>query len=475
MIEDIKKELINTVVVKKIDRISRSILDFERLYMFFAEKKITFKALQGSIETETAIGRGMMRSVLVFAQMERELTAERTRDGMASKGSHGGYLGGYPILGYDIDYEASKFIPNENERPIVQMIFEIYRKTGSLSETAKQLNEKGYRTKEWTSKKKRRHAAGKFGKSGLSRMLKSPLYIGMRAYKGGIVKGEQEAIIEKELFDEVQKILAINNVTKKSLRSSSKEFLLSGLVRCGTCRSGMGPSYSTSKGRPYFYYRCWRDNDRSKDPCTVKRIKARELEKLVVNELKQLGRNPHILKEVAENAVKADREKVKEFTDKIAGLEKTMHQIRQEAKNLLSVLREEGSEAKNCSFVIDELKGLEQRESQIKTQIGELEIEKSVAETRIIDVNVVYENVKEFNAVFDKLSLQDKFDLIHLVVKRITYYDQPLKKDKQGKSGKIKMDLWELPIGPPDLDPNSANYKGFAESRIWLLGHDSNM
>lgn len=178
LMADVHKGKINTVIVKKVDRLSRSIIDFENIYKAFDEKNVDLISLQENFDTSTAIGRAVIRIVLVFAQMEREQTSERTMDVMAFRAKQGMFNGGYPRLGYDIDYENKRLVVNEPEALIAKEIFELYLQKGSLSETAKALNEKGYRLKAWTARTGRTMGGEKFAKNSLNRILRDPVYVG---------------------------------------------------------------------------------------------------------------------------------------------------------------------------------------------------------------------------------------------------------------------------------------------------------
>lgn len=200
MMADIQRGKINTVIVKKIDRLSRSIIDFENVYKLFDDKGIDLISIQENFDTSTAIGRSVIRIVLIFAQLEREQTSERTIDVMAYRAKQGLFNGGYPRLGYDIDYENKSLVPNESEIPIVNEIFATYIRLGSLSETAKELNNKGYRLKSWTTSAGRKRVGEKFQKNNVSRILNDPVYIGKVKYKNNIYDGQHKAIVSDDLF-----------------------------------------------------------------------------------------------------------------------------------------------------------------------------------------------------------------------------------------------------------------------------------
>ena len=189
MMSDIQRGKINTVIVKKIDRLSRSIIDFENIYKHFDQKGVDLISIQENFDTSTAIGRSVIRVVLVFAQLEREQTSERTIDVMAFRAKQGLFNGGYPRLGYDIDSEKKCLVPCKSEIPVVKEIYETYLKNGSLTETAAKINAKGHRMKSWTTRSDRKSGGHKFQKSNVSRMLEDPVHIGVVECKTGIYKG----------------------------------------------------------------------------------------------------------------------------------------------------------------------------------------------------------------------------------------------------------------------------------------------
>jgi len=338
MMSDINSGKINTVIVKKVDRLSRSILDFEHLYKVFEEKNVDMISLQENFDTSTAIGRSVIRIVLIFAQLEREQTSERTIDVMAYRAKLGLFNGGYPRLGYDIDSENKGLIPCESEIPAIKELFSTYVKLGSLSETAMAMNERGFRLKSWTTRQGIARGGERFQKTNVSRILNDPVYIGKVRYKGSVYDGQHQAIISNELFNAVQGILQANNITKSGYRQAENTFLLKGLIRCGSCKTAMAPSYAIKKGKKYFYYRCNVDNDKSKTKCRIGSVHAQKVEQLVVDELKFLSQDPRIIEGVVENATRDQKVRAKELALQKKTIQDKLLLIDKKAKNLIDVL-----------------------------------------------------------------------------------------------------------------------------------------
>ena len=471
MMADIHKGKINTVIVKKIDRLSRSIIDFENLYKNFQELGVDLISTQENFDTSTAIGRSVIRIVLIFAQLEREQTSERTIDVMAHRAKQGLFNGGYPRLGFDIDYENKCLIPNENEIPVAKEIFSTYLRLGSLSETAIEMNNRGYRLKTWTTSAGRNRGGQKFQKNSISRILNDPVYIGKVRYKNNIYEGQHQAIVSVELFEAVQSILKANNISKTGYRQNENTFFLKGLIRCGCCKSAMAPSFAYSKGTKYFYYRCTVDNDRSQKVCRIGSVHARKVENLVVEELKFISSKPMIIEGVVENATKGQREKVKGLLVKKKNLQDNLAQIDKKARNLLEVLGESGSKSSRSDYIVKELDDLSIQSKQLKSEIESIEFEANHLDNKIVSVETILENFKIFRSIYDHLTPDEKYDLLHLLVKKVVYFEEE-GKDKDGKKvGKIKMDLWELPT----IDPSKLSSADvFAERSAWLPFADSN-
>ena len=151
LIEDIKIGKINCVVVYKVDRLSRSLIDFVQLLELFEQNKVTFVSVTQQFSTNTSMGRLTLNILLSFAQFEREIISERTKDKMASARKKGKWLGGTPALGYDIDKNLKKLVINPKEAEIVRIIYDLYLKGYSLKLLGRELDKMGYKTKLYTS------------------------------------------------------------------------------------------------------------------------------------------------------------------------------------------------------------------------------------------------------------------------------------------------------------------------------------
>jgi site-specific DNA recombinase len=139
LLEDARSGRIDCVVVYKVDRLSRSLLDFARIMEVFDQQGVSFVSVTQQFNTASSMGRLMLNVLLSFAQFERELISERTRDKMRAARRKGKRLGGTPVLGYDVDPETRRLVVNPQEAQRVRDIFDLYLQLGGMIPTVREL------------------------------------------------------------------------------------------------------------------------------------------------------------------------------------------------------------------------------------------------------------------------------------------------------------------------------------------------
>lgn len=207
LLSDIDEGRIDCVVVYKVDRLSRSLLDFTRIMERFEQRSVSFVSLTQQFNTTTSLGRLTMNILLSFAQFEREIIGERTRDKLAASRRKGKWVGGRPPLGYDVTAAGGALVINEGEAAQVREMFALYRHHGALDLVVEELNRRGWSTKRWTSRPGQLHPGQPFSKQGLLRALRNVTYTGQVNYKGAIYPGEHPAVVEREMWEEVNRQL----------------------------------------------------------------------------------------------------------------------------------------------------------------------------------------------------------------------------------------------------------------------------
>lgn len=279
LITDIKAGKIQIVVVYKIDRLTRSLMDFSKLVEVFDDYGVTFVSVTQSFNTTTSMGRLTLNVLLSFAQFEREVTGERIRDKIAASKKKGMWMGGFPPLGYQrID---KKLIPHPEDSKTVQFIFEEYLKCGSVRRLKDIVYERGFKTPIRTSIKGRTYGGAHLSRGHLYQILRNPLYIGKVRHKGEVYDGLHDGIIEQGVFDDVQQQLNANRFDRNKATVKSGN-LLKGLLY-GCDGSIYSPTYTSKKGRRYSYYISqnliqYRDHPKG----VMARLPAYEAEKTII-------------------------------------------------------------------------------------------------------------------------------------------------------------------------------------------------
>ena len=256
LLQAVEVRELDCVVVYKVDRLSRSLLDFTRMLSVFEKHKVSFVAVTQQFNTSTSLGRLTLNILLSFAQFERELIGERTRDKMSAARRKGKWVGGCPVLGYDIDPAGGRLVVNEAEAERVRVIFALFEENRSILLTLAEIERQGWRLKSWTRKTGQFRAGGPFATNSLRRLLTNIVYTGEIRHKGRPYPGEHAAILAPGTWERVQNLIT-QRVTLERAGSRNKHLaLLSGLLYCESCGTRMVYSYSGKNDRKYPYYVC---------------------------------------------------------------------------------------------------------------------------------------------------------------------------------------------------------------------------
>ena len=253
MLEDIRKGLIQTVMVYKVDRLSRSIMDFHNMMKEFDKHGCNFVSITQAFDTSTSMGKLTLNMLLSFAQFEREVSSERVRDKIRASKAKGLWTGGIPKLGYDI--KDKKLVINPVEAEQVRSIFEGYLQCGSLAELERFAEIKGFKHKGWMTNKGEHKGGKPFKTSALHRLLHEKLYLGMIENKrtGQAFKGQHEAIISKELWEKVQTKLKENDNCANHTRCRNNNLLTGKLFSTeGTLFTNQSNSKKKNTKRHYY-------------------------------------------------------------------------------------------------------------------------------------------------------------------------------------------------------------------------------
>ena len=294
LLEDIKKGRIDVVVVYKVDRLTRSLMDFARIVEVFDGQGVSFVSVTQAFNTTSSMGRLTLNVLLSFAQFERDVTGERIRDKIAASKARGIWMGGNIPLGYDLG--DRQLVPNPQEADTVRHICRRYLELKSLPALAKDLTAAGIFTKRWVSRAGRVHGGIAFNCSALSHILKNRIYLGEIVHQGKAYDGEHDAIMDKALFDAVQAQLAANHHRHTTRKTRAGACPLTGKIFDGDGLP-MRPSFSYGRGKKmYRYYvsECLLPNGKVANGSNLQgtRLPATRIEKLLFQAIGDLLPEP---------------------------------------------------------------------------------------------------------------------------------------------------------------------------------------
>jgi DNA invertase Pin-like site-specific DNA recombinase len=282
LLVDIEARRVDVVVVYKIDRLSRALMDFAKLVEVFDRNEVTFVSVTQSFNTTTSMGRLTLNILLSFAQFEREVIGERIRDKFAASRKKGMWMGGFVPLGYDV--RDRKLVVNKADAATVRMIFQRFTKIGSATELVRALRTEGTCGKQ-----------GKLVDKGyVYKLLNNRVYVGEAVHKGTAYPGEHQPIIDRALWDRVHAILRESPRKRGAHTRAQTPALLKGLIFGPTGRA-MTPAHTRKGDKLYRYYVSTDVLKRDAEACTVRRVPAAEIESAVVEQLRGLLRSPEII------------------------------------------------------------------------------------------------------------------------------------------------------------------------------------
>jgi DNA invertase Pin-like site-specific DNA recombinase len=298
LLADIEGGLVDVVVVYKIDRLSRSLMDFAKLVQTFDAHEVTFVSVTQSFNTTTSMGRLTLNILLSFAQFEREVIGERVRDKIAASRARGMWMGGPVPLGYRV--ENRKLLVDEPAAATVRRVFEGFAEIGSGKRLLPILREEGLLTK----------TGRPFDKGALYKLLGNRVYLGEAVHKGRSYPGEHQAIVPRALWDRVHAILTQSPRTRGQQSRNQNPALLRGLL-FGPDGRAMSPSHTRKKGKLYRYYVSQTVLQGGANDAAHMRLPAGEIEGIVMAQVRTILREP----EIVVGTWRAAREEVPDLTE----------------------------------------------------------------------------------------------------------------------------------------------------------------
>ena len=411
LLADIKAGKIDCVIVYKVDRLSRSLMDFARIIEIFDSQNISFVSVTQQFNTATSMGRLVLNVLLSFAQFEREMISERVRDKVAASRRRGKWSGGMPLMGYTV--ENTKLVVDEIEAASVRQIFELYLENQSLLPTVRELNRRGWTTKRWVTKKGDRRGGRTFTRNALYKLLTNITYIGKIKYKDETHVGEHAAIVPVEIFDRVQTNLKRNGQSGGPMVRNKHSALLKGLLHCKSCGCVMTHSFSCKGNKRYRYYVCGTAMQRGWSECPAPSVPAGEIERFVVDQIRTIGKDPALLKQTFIEVQQRNHVECKRLSDEQKSLAR---QMRDDHAKLQAIVANPN--------ITSKLSGLSEIQSRLETaacRSQQITAELAVLEAQKIDDQQITTVLAGFDNLWQTLPPKEQVRLVRLLIERVSF------------------------------------------------------
>ncbi|HLF76437.1 MAG TPA: recombinase family protein [Dehalococcoidia bacterium] len=454
---------VNTILCTALERLCRSVKDFLWFFEFINEHGVEFVCLKQQYDTTTPQGKLFVTIMIALAEFEREQTADRTRDATQARAERGLWNGGQ-LLGYDLDPNHKGYlVPNEDEAALVNAAFDSYLERGSLKETRDALNNRGYRTKSYESRRGKVHAGTQFNFTSIQYLLKNPAYIGKKEVnkKGKSGKAYQlvdavwPAIVEPSKFEQAQNLLANNARTRhngaKPIRHTY--VLSSNLLFCGRCQGPMeGRSGTGRLGVTYFYYVC-------RDKACGLRVAADEIEGAVLGRLAQLAADEELVAELTSATNARLKQHAPSLSKRRRALQRSLGETKKDADRVLAdwtALEGQGGRA----FLTERLNQLAQRRSDLELGLNQIDESLSSLQQQSVSAATVRSALVQFEQVYGCLKPYEQKELIHLVLRKAEVGDKQIVLEINGN----------VPAVVAGTHDKSVSRSG---TPVWLPGQDS--
>jgi len=417
LMDDIEAGKIDCVVVYKVDRLSRSLLDFSRIMEKFDRADVSFVSVTQQFNTTCSMGRLTLNILLSFAQFEREIISERTRDKIAAARRKGKWAGGMPVLGYNVT-DRSKLIIDPVEAERVRAIFDLYLERRSLISVVDEMDRRAWVTKQWTTKKGTHRGGKPFNKTSLHRLLTNVTYIGKLRYKDEVHEGEQDGIVDPEVFEKVQARLNRNGRSGGSEVRNKHGALLKGILRCKACDCSMTPSNSTKAGnKRYRYYVCLQAQKRGWAKCPTKSVPAGEIERFVVEQVRAIGRDRSLARESIEKASASVRGQIAALATGELLIQRNLTQW----QNLLTDVIRKLPAGDEDSVLLGILADLQDRIRENEKRLSEIRVDSDGLRKTMVDPDEAAEALAAFDELWDTLVPREQAETLQMLIRHIEY------------------------------------------------------
>ncbi len=408
LLEDIKAGKIDTIVVYKVDRLSRSLADFANVMDLFDRHNVAFVSVTQYFDTSSSLGRMTLNILITFAQFEREMISERIRDKIDRSRKKGKYMGGQPVLGYDVI--EKKLIPNDHERFQIKKIYDLYLNNRSIREIAEMVQEWGWTTKRWQTKRGHMTGGKPLSPQVLYTILKNPTYAGKVRHNKNIYDGEHEAIIKQQVFDDVQALLKKNRNNLTNTSRKKFDSILNGILVCSHCGSRMIKTYTSKPNKRYSYYVCLKVSKFGRKHCSNPSVPANKLDEFVIKHIQKITKDPTLLSAFLDEFQNQKENRLNEITHEIKALTVKLASHRLERDRI-------GLDPSLGRY--DSIENIESNISRASLRIEQLGSQKTAIESTVMNAGEITQILSQFYGVWDKLSVKEQHEIMDHVFEQI--------------------------------------------------------
>jgi site-specific DNA recombinase len=422
----VEARALDCVVVYKVDRLSRFLMDFARIVEVFDQNSVSFVSVTQQFNTTSSIGRLTLNILLSFAQFEREIISERTRDKMSAARRKGKWIGGHPVLGYDIDSKGGRLIVNPEEAAQVRTIFALYLELGSLLPLLQEADRRGLRTKRWTTADGRVRGGQRISKGTMHGILTNAIYTGMVDHKGSLYPGEHERIIDQNTWDRAHETLRRNKGDNGASLKNKFGALLRGLLFCIPCGTPMMHTYTVRNSKRYRYYVCFNAQQKGWKNCETKSVPAQAIESAVLDSIRRIGTDPKLAEAVATEALDHMARRRREVDQELETQRRSLRQFNQ------SLAREAADTSVDTGARFERIATLRCEIETTERRLAELTTERSDLDRDHINADDLHRTLAEFDAIWSTLTTKEQEQMVHLLVAKVGY---------DGRAGKVTVNF----------------------------------
>jgi site-specific DNA recombinase len=413
LLANVDAKKVDVIVVYKVDRLSRSLLDFAKVMDRLNQAGVAFVSITQNFSTADAMGRLTLNMLMSFAEFEREMIAERTRDKICAARRKGKWTGGAVPFGYEAVNGKLEVV--EFEALVVREIFDLYLKHRSIVRILEELRRRGRTTKRHVSKTGSVRAAKAWTKDAVLRVLKNPLYTGRTVVGGEFFQAEHGAVIDRETFARVEAVLG--DGTPRSVKTIQRGYLLRGLVRCAACGAGLTPASAFKGKREYRYYRCLTRDKQGTGACPCAPLPAKAVEDFVVAELRKLTVDRKLIARIAQGVSERSAGERATLAVELTALPAEIAKLSVEARKLVDAFASSSTAAQLL---------LQQRLDEVSAHLGDRKkrldhVERRLAQIEVarIDVEWVEGVLRDFDPLWKRLNEENRARVIRALIEEV--------------------------------------------------------